>query len=925
MTKSMNDCEFDRRQIGFKLVWFLSFLTGGIALGMVFFKKPMLSATLEILQISHLYWVRSGVLICLVAGLSLFWGLSIFVLTLSLWGKEPFPRGMSRLTEFAKHSQTLPLVITLFALVVFISSHYSLAGAGTGDELQGLFLDTTRPIFVFLAVNCSLWMVFLSAARIRFQQFAKATAVWTALLFLVLLGFLLFFSHSPYGYWRSEVEYEFFRLTGYPILGYQVLFALGLSAGLGWVLSWVWSKVPDRFREEVRFIDLAIVLLIVAGAFLLWSQPALEANAFIDPPRPPNQEFTPALDAIFYDRTAQNLLAAGHLQSYLAEGVDQHIGRRPLLAVFYALLHAGFGLGYEKIIPAQIMIFTLFPVLVYFVGRSLHSRTAGMMAAILIILRQFNGLVLGGEVTGTNLHMVMSDIPASIGVVLFILLFLRWLKFPERSRLAIFSGGVLGLTMLIRPEVGILIPFSGLAALIYLRKEIGTYVKKMVLMGLSLMIVLLPWVWRNWNLTGKVYLDHFYQKNLVLDFFDEVKERTQIGQPAPQPTRAEKSEQEGDGGPVVEEGKEKPREAPLADDTLNHFSNGFIQSFLYLPNYPLALDLDYLSKVFTGHLGNTYGGWLYTPEKYVKVLPYWRQTWTGKISFQSLPLLVVNLFLIAMGVVQVWKRQSWAVMVPVLGWGGYIAIYAVVNRSGGRFLLPVDWVVAMFFSVGAVETLRNAFQGKRRWPVLDRQGVPEGREAVKAASAGFSWQHVFFLAVFFLLGSSPVLIEEVYPNRYSEEALRKKTEALLTTEGSPFSAREQAGLVEFLAQDGEVVYGRALYPRYFAPGKETMESVEYYFQSNTTFYVSGSSLEYGVLPIQEVPEYFPHGVDVVAFGCPGVPIPSKDEQVCLHCPNRGFDVLAVVIYGGQGEGVEKVLWRAGDRESMTSCPLTDIP
>ncbi len=83
------------------------------------------------------------------------------------------------------------------------------------------------------------------------------------------------------------------------------------------------------------------------------------------------------------------------------------------------------------------------------------------------MIKKQNGLVLADNVWGgSNLHMIMSDFPALIVVILFLFLSVIWIKrLSENSLLPIILGGVLGLGMLIRQELLIFLPVVALASL----------------------------------------------------------------------------------------------------------------------------------------------------------------------------------------------------------------------------------------------------------------------------------------------------------------------------------------------------------------------------------------------------------------------------------------------------------------------------
>jgi hypothetical protein len=159
------------------------------------------------------------------------------------------------------------------------------------------------------------------------------------------------------------------------------------------------------------------------------------------------------------------------------------------------------------------------------------------------------------------------------------------------------------------------------------------------------------------------------------------------------------------------------------------------------------------------------------------------------------------------------------------------------------------------------------------------------------------------------------------PNQYPERVKEQKMELLLDSSKSPFTGSEARFLESFLKNGGEAVYGRSLYPRYFAPDKELMDTIVYYFGSSVSFYVLGEDMDYAVLPVSSEPDWFPHGSDVVAFGCPDIPLSFGKEEVCLHCENNGFDALAVVIFKDNGNQIGDILWRSGSLADFTGCPF----
>lgn len=52
-----------------------------------------------------------------------------------------------------------------------------------------------------------------------------------------------------------------------------------------------------------------------------------------------------------------------------------------------------FGQNIDLMMTAQATLFAVFPMVIYLIGRELHSRALGISAAVLILLRGLNSLI----------------------------------------------------------------------------------------------------------------------------------------------------------------------------------------------------------------------------------------------------------------------------------------------------------------------------------------------------------------------------------------------------------------------------------------------------------------------------------------------------------------------------------------------------
>jgi len=401
-------------------------------------------------------------------------------------------------------SRWLYILVILLILSSLIMGQFFFQTEATENTLQRAFLVINQPLFLGLSLVSLEGLLGLLIFSGWFKKLKSPDVYRPVLIFLILfsLGFGLI--QMGYGYKNINTEQYNFDLTGTPIIGYQVILA-GIIAALGLLMEeWLNKRRSTKKWASPLLKDIVISTVLFLTAFLIWKGLPLTKNTFFVQHRPPNYEYYPNSDALLYDRTAQSLLAVGEFRTYLGDEnfpigyrpaliffqviqlqnlqdrvIINPIGHRPALVFFQVILHRIAGLGYEEIINLQLAVFSLLPVLIYILGNSLHSRAAGLLAAVLIILRERNALLLGGVITGVNSKLLMSEIPTMMGIVLFLILFIQWLKRPDqRTILTLLSGGALGATMLVRQEVAVILLFAAVGAALYLHKKFGIFLKK---------------------------------------------------------------------------------------------------------------------------------------------------------------------------------------------------------------------------------------------------------------------------------------------------------------------------------------------------------------------------------------------------------------------------------------------------------------
>ncbi len=729
---------------------------------------------------------------------------------------------------------------------------------------------------------------------------------------------------------------------GAPLIETQVWLAWLLGLGLFGLLAWMQTGPAWARRMRPLGFDLLLGLLIWLAAVIAWQSVPLQPNWFVSSPTHPNFEYYPSSDARAYDASAQTALLGLGYRFYNAPYV-----RRSLLALYLTGLHLVGGQQYERVILLQIMILALLPVGIYWLIRALHNRAAGGMAAVLIILREANSIGLAGDITTSNAKLLMADLPATLMTVVFALLAIAWLqRIERRPLLALAAGGALGFSMLIRLETVVLAAPAALAAagILWPRRQFKLWLQSGLLAALGVLLVLAPWVARNYYLTGEIFIDHpYFSLGLLIQRFNPAAQM-QPGEPgeggeftlvtptpdvapalavtpAPAPVKVSPllapAGAPSDPAPTPTPGiavEVLQRETNKAMDYIaqnparilsavaGHILNSQVQTFLVLPSAVRGLDS---TVALAAHRsGADYWAACCTVRGYVRRMPYWRQ-WDGVIPAQAILPLALNLLFLAAGAAQAWKRQRWAGLTPLLFWAMYITFNGVFRNSGGRYLLPVDWVGLVYFSIGLAAVTRGLFA------YLGGRALPETLPAEAAPGEASAWgggllrsPGFYGLAAgLFLLACVVPLVEALQPLRYPPARQQEMLQALLASE--QLEPDQRSALQTFLSNGAISLAGRAMYPRYFAPNqgddvsKRNPLSPRPY--PRLVFYLAAANSMNMMLPLGDKPLSFPNASDVLV----------------IACPER--DILAVARFSGSGS--LKMVYLRDPFPPTLACPL----
>jgi hypothetical protein len=289
---------------------------------------------------------------------------------------------------------------------------------------------------------------------------------------------------------------------------------------------------------------------------------------------------------------------------------------------------------------------------------------------------------------------------------------------------------------------------------------------------------------------------------------------------------------------------------------------------------------------------------------YVRALPYWGR-WDGSFSFSALWLLLINLAIIAWGVQSAWRRSGWAGMAPIILALTYTTFNALFRNSGGRYILPVDWSVLLYFSVGLAQLTNDvATRLSRKAPFSQIQELPAA--ATGAPAVGYRITPLILASLALLaIGSLPPLLEVSFPQRYTAGRVAQMEQQFF--QSNLLSAAEKMALQGYIQRGAEVTAGRALYPRFFAPNVSDPNGQDELFEATPypriTFSLTGRINGNFAVPIERRPKRFVNGADMLVILCPDL------------------DILAMALYAPDG-ALQDVLLRSPFPPGQT-CPLPD--
>ena len=601
-------------------------------------------------------------------------------------------RTRSRVEQALKNRAVL-LGIGLAGLLLLTVSYSLLALPERYLQGYAATLERARPLLTWLALvslqtvlGLLVWTGVQNAAEKSDPAVPYKRILCVGIIVLsVLVALWLFIGVTRTGVWPGN---GFWGKAGVPILWPQV--ALAFIVGLA-----VQFALIDKFNlsRQKLWLDIGLCVLIWLAAVLLWSNQSYLPGVFNTPPHPPNFQIYPASDSQNYDLAAESQLLGA--QTNLALTID-----KPVYILFLALLHLLAGSNYSNLYLLQVAVFAFIPVLGYLLGQELHGRQLGTMFGVLLILKEQNAIALTNIIQVSTSKMILSEPLTTLGILFFTLLLARWLKKPHLADARLWiAGGILGLTGLVRLNALTIFPLVILLVGLALKFNPKKWLLSAMFFTVFLVISIVPWSFESFSLThnplafieaktGGVILDNRYAP-LVTGQTPNPAATPGKGAAATTTAPRTATPAAASGGTQASTGSAAGKSASpklenylvLGENITQHYLHNLISMLVMLPPT----------------------GGLYSLTDMAVHLPYWTQHWDGTLQSDSYLILIMVLCFVSLGIGTAWTHSPAAGLAPLLVILGYDISAALSLTSGGRYMVPIDWGVLLYFSMGGVE------------------------------------------------------------------------------------------------------------------------------------------------------------------------------------------------------------------------------
>lgn len=753
----------------------------------------------------------------------------------------------SRETQLVK--DLILIGIIFWGWLGFISGH-------NFGEYQQIF-ERLLPIIQYLSIiHATLGFLCVMSSSAKFKNLSFHIPERRDIILIFTFFLILWIIISISG-WGITPGFPYWGEAGSLLFGYQVILCTTFI-----LISTVIIRRCGWTDKRIDWI-LCFIFWIVAAAS--WGGAKFGHNFFA--PTMYDQPYYPYSDAANYDIAAQAIL--------IGEGNSTGIiFQRPIYVTFLAVLHLLGGQNYGLIILFQIIVLSISVPFLYLIGKLLHSRLAGGLLAIFSIVLEINSIGATRFTRVTNSRLLLTEFPAGLLLIIGAYFIIKWFDDRNHGTKNVFiSIGFLGLATLVRLHV-IIVGISQIVTLTLFGKK--KYLQNAAVLLAMLLLILVPWMARNFFVFGQFSLDPG-KLDKLLEYRWDIPSEAQLM--------------------LIRTGDFRYGEAIIGKENIPGLITGLPNAF------------DYIGEVLAHFLHNEVLSILAFPTSYTSqsINSYYSdqfhfgKDWAGELELNEIVLIVINLIIISFGISAAVRKMNIGGIIPLVYQISYQMGNAIVRTSGWRYLKPTEWVFLLYFAIGLVEIVILL-----RGLILDRDKENGSgnltRSDLLIQPMNFSWRsgiNVVWGFIFFMILIS--LAPQVLPARYDNNyPLMVETFHAFILEKSDLSEVE---LENFLSNPkSEIYFGKALYPRFFYPNQGIhhwrSEIVDYKRVEMTLLNDTYWQIRF---PVNRKPAKIIQGSDILVLGC--------------RTTGNNIEALIIAVVGEQWEIYQR------DPLPKITCPL----
>jgi len=707
-------------------------------------------------------------------------------------------------------------------------------------QINLFYIERLLPVFLFITTIATVLILLNYFMQNEWELLINLTSTIVFGFVIALFLLILFlFPRLNNGTWTDSASV--------PVLAIQVIGVWLTIAIVKQFYGEILIKIP---RFVVKNLDKIIfVFLWLCAAFFWVNQPVEFPEGRLTTklgehikPLPPNHEIYPYGDAKLYFTLSESII--------IGSGIFRSIDK-PLFLTFESLNNWLTGGSFEKMMNLQVVILALFPPVLYLLGKEIHSRSAGLMAALLAVFHEINAIQVMRDFPVTSSKILLSEpfmvLWTALIALTAVVAFKRGLK--KQANLFLICGGVLGLSALFRLNTLIIIPFLLLAIIINYFDDKKTLFKYTCMFLVGIVLAFTPWMIHNtvkYNdplafIKGKGAVINRRQEKITgqedsqndsfdyspaiinvpsnfnnLKLLDINAKEINSNYLLTSKKVSEGMEPNNLGKNVVEIQK------PTTDF---RFKSSFANSGLSVDQLR-----ELVSKILRHFLNNIISSFSIFP---TSINPQTQHFWKGYHDSDlyrgtNLIFLIFNLLTISAGVTAAIRYQKNIGLIPLAVFFGYHLSNGLALASGNRYAQPPSWILLLYYSIGLATYIRHFIIQKKENKVA-RKELPKG---FILPDIDKKQRLILGLAIFFILviGSTPIMADLFPVKRFPEiddELIARK---MLGDPGCQEKIRNSGfeNAQDFLDLANEIGYSASI-GRVLTPIRLTKEEIKQFY------------------------------------------------------------------------------------------------